>query len=76
MNERDIELLYFTLIKNDLINVYTEYPVNGGYADVYIFGRVKPLKYNILIEIKYIKKSDYSDSVLVGNDVKLLESVD
>ena len=23
MNERDIELLYFTLIKNDLINVYT-----------------------------------------------------
>jgi len=108
MSERDIELLYFTLIKNDLINVYTEYPVNGGYADVYIFGRVKPLKYNILIEIKYIKKSDYSDSVLeskkeearkqlekysmderintenlrkyivifVGNDVKLLESVD
>ena len=51
MSEKDIELLYFTLIKNDLINVYTEYPCNEGYADVYIFGRVKPLKYNILIEI-------------------------
>ena len=64
MNERDIELLYFTLIKNDLINVYTEYPCNGGYADVYIFGRVKPLTYNILVELKYIKKSEFNDNVL------------
>ena len=64
MNERDIELLYFTLIKNDLINVYTEYPCNGGYADVYIFGRVKALTYNILVELKYIKKSEFNDKVL------------
>jgi len=35
--------IYLSKLENDLINVYTEYPVNGGYADVYIFGRVKPL---------------------------------
>ena len=64
MNEKDIELLYFTLIKNDLINVYTEYACNKGYADVYIFGRNKPLKYNIMIELKYIKKSEYSKEKL------------
>ena len=76
MNERDIELLYFTLIKNDLINVYTEYPCNGGYADVYIFGRVKALTYNILIELKYIKKSEFNDKVLKEKREEALLQID
>ena len=75
MNERYIEILYFTLIKNDLINVYTEYPCNKGYADVYILGRNKPLKYEILIEIKYIKKSEYSIEELERKRKEAIEQI-
>ena len=41
------------------INTYTEYSVNNGYIDLMLFRNSKISKYDIMIELKYIKKSDY-----------------
>ena len=59
-DEKYIKLMYFTLLcGNKNFNTYTEYPTNHGYVDVMLFKNGNYSKYNIMIELKYIKKSDY-----------------
>ena len=59
-DEKYIKLMYFTLLcGNKNFNTYTEYPTNHGYIDVMLFKNGNYSKYNIMIELKYIKKSDY-----------------
>ena len=59
-DEKYIELMYFTLLmENPNIRVYTEYPTNAGYIDIIIFKNSDLSKYNIMIELKYLKKSEY-----------------
>ena len=59
-DEKYIQLLYFAMLMNyHEINTYTEYSVNNGYIDLMLFRNSKISKYDIMIELKYIKKSDY-----------------
>ena len=59
-DEKYIKLMYFTLLcGNKNFNTYTEYPTNHGYIDVMLFKNGNYSKNDILIELKYIKKSDY-----------------
>ena len=59
-DEKYIKLMYFTLLcGNKNFNTYTEYPTNHGYIDVMLFKNGNYSKYDIMIELKYIKKSDY-----------------
>ena len=71
--EGDIEILYSAFLNRvPEFNLYTEYPCNEGYADVYIAGNGEHMDYNILIELKYIKKKEYSRKVL---EEKLQEGI-
>ena len=59
-DEKYIKLMYFTLLcGNKNFNTYTEYPTNHGYIDVMLFKNGNYSKNDIMIELKYIKKSDY-----------------
>ena len=52
--------MYFTLLcGNPNFNTYTEYPTINGFIDVMLFKNGKYSKYDIMIELKYLKKSDY-----------------
>ncbi len=64
-DERYIQELYFALLANNpVVSVYTEYPCSNGYIDIYMKGKREKIKYEIMIELKYIKKSDYNDILL------------
>ena len=59
-DEKYIKLMYFTLLcGNPNFNTYTEYPTINGFIDVMLFKNGKYSKYDIMIELKYLKKSDY-----------------
>ena len=59
-DEKYIQLLYFAMLMNyHEVSTYTEYPVNNGYIDLMLFRNSEISKYNIMIELKYLKKSDY-----------------
>ena len=63
-DEKYIQLLINSIMtKNNKFNVYLEQPLNGGFCDVYLKKKNEAL-YDILIEIKYIKKEDYSNRLL------------
>ncbi len=63
-DEKYVQLVYDILLRNKLINVYTEYPCNNGYVDILITKNNELAHHNIMIELKYIKKSEYSDKLL------------
>ena len=53
--EKDLQILMYTiLIRYQNIDVYLEYPTNDKYIDMYI----KTPNYNILVELKYLKKKE------------------
>ena len=59
-DEKYIKLMYFTLLcGNPNFNTYTEYPTSNGFIDVMLFKNGKYSKHDIMIELKYLKKSDY-----------------
>lgn len=53
--------MYAVLIKYQNINVELEYKSNDNYIDMYIRNN----KYNIILELKYLKKTDSSKLVEV-----------
>jgi len=62
-DEKYVQLLYYTLLRNTLnFKTYVEYPCNLGYADIFLEGI--NMDFNIMIELKYIKKKEYSRKVL------------
>ena len=64
-DEKYISLLYYTLLrKTTKFHTYLEYPSNNGYIDIFIEGNKKDMNRNILIELKYIKKSDYNETLI------------
>jgi len=64
-DEKYIQMMYFTLLNgNSNYNIYNEYFLNGGYSDLYIKSNSNLCKYDVLIELKYIKKEDYSKKKL------------
>ena len=62
-DEKYVQLLYYTLLRNTSnFKIYVEYPCNMGYVDIFLEG--KKMDFNIIIELKYIKKKEYSRKVL------------
>ena len=59
-DEKYIGIIYFTLLKSiRSFNVYQEYPLNGGYADLMLFKNNSVSKYDIMIELKYLSLNEY-----------------
>ena len=59
-DERYIQTVYFTLlISNRLFNSYNEYPCSNGYIDLMFFSNSELCKYDIMIELKYLKVKEY-----------------
>ena len=63
-DEKYIALIYYTLLRHPAINTYLEYPYKNGYIDIMLFKNNNLMKNNIMIELKYIKKKDYSEEIL------------
>ncbi len=60
-----VMLTYFRL--SNICIVKSEYEVKGGYVDIALLRRDSKVKYEVLLEIKYIKKSDlekHSDRIV------------
>ena len=63
LKEKDIQLLIYGILKgHEEIDIKLEYPTNDNYIDIMIF-KNNYVKDNILIELKYIKKKEYSDKI-------------
>ena len=60
-DEKYIQLLYFSLLinKKEFI-IYNEYQCKNGFIDLMLFKNSSFCKYDIMIELKYIKVSDYN----------------
>lgn len=60
-DEKYIKLLFISyLILSKFYNVKSEYEVENGYIDLVLFKKeIEAVNYEALIELKYIKKSDY-----------------
>lgn len=60
-DEKYIKLLFISyLILSKFYNVKSEYEVESGYIDIALLKKeIDAVKYEALIELKYIKKSDY-----------------
>ena len=59
-DEKYIQTIYFALlISNRLFNSYNEYQCSNGYIDLMLFRNSELCKYDIMIELKYIKVKDY-----------------
>ena len=64
-DEKYIQVIYFFLLmRNNYFDIYTEYPSSYGYIDIYLQSKNELMKKNIIIELKYIKKQDYTDKLL------------
>ncbi len=64
-DEKYVELIYKILLRNTMkFKTYIEYPCNLGFADIYVVGNKEYTKHDIMIELKYIKKSECSDNIL------------
>ena len=63
LKEKDIQILMYSILSySNAIDVRLEYPTNDNYIDIMIF-KNNYVKDNILIELKYIKKKEYSDKI-------------
>ncbi|BBE30939.1 hypothetical protein OSSY52_10800 [Tepiditoga spiralis] len=72
-SEKHIKMLLFSyLILTPWAYVKSEYPVEGGYIDLAMFKRYEEVPYNAIIELKYIKKKDYTEKIY---QVKIKEAV-
>jgi hypothetical protein len=60
-DEKYIKILMLSyLMLPEIYNVKSEYEVKNGYVDIALFKRVAEVKYEAIIELKYLKQSDYS----------------
>jgi len=58
-DEKYIKLIYKCLLTIiNTYNVYDEYEVKNGYIDLLLLRRDRNIKYDILIELKYLKKDE------------------
>ncbi len=64
-DEKYIQALYFgLLVGTKEYKVYSEYPTKNGYVDIMLISHSEIMENNIMIELKYIKKSEYSKELL------------
>ena len=75
-SEKNIQVIYSALLSiRNVFNVYNEYEVESGYIDLMIFRKDKDTKYDIMIELKYIKKKEYSSKVLESTKIKAIDQI-
>ena len=75
-SEKNIQVIYSALLSiRNVFNVYNEYEVESGYIDLMIFRKDKDTKYDIMIELKYIKKKEYSFKVLESTKIKAIDQI-
>ena len=59
-DEKYVQLLYFSLLINKKeFYIYNEYPVSNGYVDLMLVKNTDICKYDIMIELKYLKVKEY-----------------
>ncbi len=64
-NEKNLKFIYFMmLIDSGYYYTNDEYEVNNGYIDIYLRKKNENIPNNVIIELKYIKKKDYSEKIL------------
>ncbi len=62
-DEKYIKILMLSyLMLPEIYNVKSEYEIENGYLDIALFKRMDEVKYEALIELKYLKNSDYKKS--------------
>ncbi|AEX84622.1 Protein of unknown function (DUF1703)/Predicted AAA-ATPase [Marinitoga piezophila KA3] len=69
-------LMYSYLVLTSLAMVKMEYPVEGGYVDIAIFKRYEEVPYEAIIEIKYIKQNEYTESKFKEKIVQAREQIE
>ena len=79
-DEKYIQLMYALIIEtnnnNNAFNTYTEYETSNGYIDLMIFRKDKNItNYDIMIEFKYIKASEYNDKLLEDKKIEAREQL-
>ena len=75
-DEKYIQTIYFTLlISNHLFNTYNEYQTSNGYVDLMLFKNSELCKYNIMIELKFLKVREYRKNRKLL-DIKKLEAIE
>ena len=63
LKEKDIQIMMYAILNNyNEIDIKLEYPTNDNYIDIMIF-KNNYVKDNILIELKYIKKKEYTEKI-------------
>ncbi len=64
-DEKYVQIVYNSLLmNNNYFDIYGEYECQKGYIDIYLRRKHELMKKNIMIELKYIKKSEYSEKKL------------
>ncbi|NUU96865.1 AAA family ATPase [Marinitoga sp. 1138] len=69
-------LMYSYLVLTSLAMVKMEYPVEGGYVDIAIFKRYEEVPYEAIIEVKYIKQNEYTESKFKEKIVQAREQIE
>ncbi len=65
-NERSLQLMYYSALSQyDVFNTYLEYPLGDKKVDIMLFRNSRVVNYDIMIELKYIKKSEKNIDRLV-----------
>ncbi len=63
-SEKNIQVLFKFILKHPMLEIKLEEPIGMGYVDLMIFSKHEMAKYNLMIEFKYIKKSEFNESLL------------
>ncbi len=66
-DEKHIKLVIITYILQMPHQVYivkSEYEVEGGYIDIMLWCRYEEIKYELMIELKYLKKENTSEEII------------
>ncbi len=65
-NERSLQLMYYSALSQyDVFNTHLEYPLGDQKVDIMLFRNSRVVNYDIMLELKYVKKSEKNIDRLV-----------
>ena len=75
-DEKYLQLLYYNILRNtSKFETILEKECINGFIDIYIEGKNNLILNNIIIELKYIKKKNYTDSLLDSEKSKAISQI-
>ena len=75
-DEKYLQLIYYDILRNTLkFETTLEKECENGYIDIFIEGQNDLMNNNIIIELKYIKKSDYTEELLENKREEAIKQV-